>query len=111
MGNSGRTIGDWKPSILLLDLELVTYLGCVLFCVPVHGLFFVRRLGWFHALLLWGRGRHIIGCAVGKRMRWRTISLATTSLGETTGGGGRAGGRVCRLRVTGVTRRLRKGNG
>jgi hypothetical protein len=60
-----RTIGDWKPSILLLDLEFVTYLSCVLFCVPVHGLFFVRRLDWFHTLLLWGRGRHIIGCVLG----------------------------------------------
>lgn len=66
-----RTVGDWKPSILLLDLEFVTYLGCVLFCVPVHVRFFVRRLDWFHTLLLWGRGRHIIGCAVGSRMRWR----------------------------------------
>jgi hypothetical protein len=60
-----RTIGDWKPSILLLDLEFVTYLSCVLLCVPVHGLFFVRRLDWFHTLLLWGRGRHIIGCLLG----------------------------------------------
>lgn len=60
-----RTIGDWKPSILLLDLEFVTYLSCVLLCVPVHGLFFVRRLDWFHTLLLWGRRRHIIGCLLG----------------------------------------------
>lgn len=60
-----RTIGDWKPSVLLLDLEFVTYLSCVLLCVPVHGLFFVRRLDWFHTLLLWGRGRHIIGCLLG----------------------------------------------
>lgn len=60
-----RTIGDWKPSVLLLDLEFVTYLSCVLLCVPVHGLFFVRRLDWFHTLLFWGRGRHIIGCLLG----------------------------------------------
>lgn len=100
-----RTIGDWKPSVLLLDLEFVTYLSCVLLCVPVHGLFFVRRLDWFHALLLWGRCRHIIGCLLG------SVCAGDYSVGDHVTGrdDGTAWRPSMQPAVSGVTRCLARG--
>lgn len=55
-----RTIGDWKPSILFLDLEFVAEsLGLCILSGPVHVLVVVRRLRRFHTVLLRRGGRHV----------------------------------------------------
>jgi hypothetical protein len=69
-----RTIGDWKPSILLLDFEFVPEaLGLCVCAFSVHVLLVsVRRLalhdhvlclcillGLHAPLLVFGRGRHV----------------------------------------------------
>jgi hypothetical protein len=73
-GMGVRTIGNWQPSVLFLDLELVTKsLRLCILSVPVHMLVVVRRLWWFHTVLL-GRGRrHVYSarCRGGRmRVRW-----------------------------------------
>jgi len=111
--NSIRTIGDWEPSVLLLDFEFVPEsLGLCVCAFSVHVcLFSVRRLDWCDIVLrysvfghhgplqlLW-RGRHASVvvprgsvCAGGLR----SYSLASTSLGTM----GWLGGRVCDRCVT-----------
>ena len=66
-GRGRRTIGDWKPSVLLLDFEFVPEsLRLCFLSLSVHmRLRIVRRLScWFHAVLLGRGGRHVYsaGC-------------------------------------------------
>lgn len=95
-GGERRTICDWKPSVLFLDLEFVAEsLGLCILSVPVHMLVVVRRLRWFHTVLLRRGGRHVYsaGCRGRYRLRGcvrcvcagRLLSdlLASTSLGST----------------------------
>lgn len=73
-----RTICYWEPSVLFLDLEFVPEsLRLCILSVPVHMLVVVRRLRWFHTVLLWGGGRHVysagcrgVGPASRVRVRW-----------------------------------------
>ena len=72
LGGRGRTICDWKPSVLFLDLEFVPEsLRLCILSVPVHVLLVVRRLRWFHTILLWRGGRHVYlaGCRGRFRLR------------------------------------------
>lgn len=91
-GGNRPTIGDWKPSVLFLDFKLVPEsLRLCFLSFSVHmRLRIVRRLSsWFHALLLWGGGRHVYSaaCRPGDLLRGRlcagallSYSLASTSL-------------------------------
>jgi hypothetical protein len=91
-GEKGRTICYWEPSVLFLDLEFVAEtLGLCILSVPVHVLVVVRRLRWFHTVLLWRGGRHVYsaGCRGGFRLRGCVCAgqrlsdlLASTSLGD-----------------------------
>lgn len=67
-----RTIGDWKPSVLFLDLEFVPEsLRLCILSVPVHMMVVVRRLRWFHTVLLWRGGRHVYSGSCRGRFRRR----------------------------------------
>lgn len=60
-GGIRRTICDWKPSVLFLDLEFVAEsLRLCILSVPVHVLVVVRRLRRFHTVLLWRGRRHVL---------------------------------------------------
>lgn len=94
IGGIRRTIGDWEPSVLLLDFKLVPEsLRLCFLSFSIHmRLRIVRRLSsWFHALLLWGGGRHVYsaGCracdVLGEAVCAGALlnySLASTSLGD-----------------------------
>ena len=109
MGEIQRTIGDWKPSVLLLDFELVPEsLRLCFLSFSIHmRLRIVRRLSsLFHALLLWGGGRHVysVGCRARNSIRevvcagaLLCYSLASTSLEMLLW----LGGRVCNHGSTG----------
>jgi hypothetical protein len=89
--DSIRTIGDWKPSVLLLDFEFVPESLRLCVCAfSIHVLLVsVRRLAWCDVCLMRARPRHLLWrrrhggwmpasvCAGGVRSN----SLATTSLG------------------------------
>jgi hypothetical protein len=66
-----RTVGDWKPSVLLLDFDFVA-LGR---STCVHGLLVVGGLDWLHSLLVGGRGRHISGCLLSEAW-WDSMQVA-----------------------------------
>jgi hypothetical protein len=71
-GGEVRTIGDWEPSVLFLDLEFVAEsLRLCILSVPVHMLVVVRRLRWFHTVLLRRGGRHVYSGSCRGRFRRR----------------------------------------